>query len=230
MRTLLPSLPTALLALGLGSAPAVAQAPDLPTLAVLDLEDGGSLGPDAQNLSTLGKGLAAMLTTEMMRNPRVEMVERDRVRALIDEQKLAIGGMVDPQTAVQIGKLIGARYMLFGSYADVYSTLRVDVRVVEVETGRVRRAQEVTDKRENLFKSVQTLSSRLFKELELTSRETAPPAAPIPARAALFFSQGLGYEDTGETEQAKAMYRKALEAHPEYAEARKRLEKLGGGR
>ena len=212
----------------LASVPVFAQQQDLPTLAVLDLSDGGSLGPDAQNLSQLGKGLGAMITTEMMRNPRVRMVERDQIQHLLTEQKLGLSGMIDPATAIEVGKLLGARYMVFGSYTDVFSNLRIDLRVVEVETGKLQRAQEVTDKRENLFRTVNRLTSQLFKDLNLEPTSPVPAAPAVPAKAALLFSQGLGFEDAGDTQKAREMYDRALEVFPQYEDARKRLSRLGG--
>lgn len=218
-----------LAAVALGSTTAATQQ-NLPTLAVLDLADGGSLGPDAQNLSQLGKGLGSMITTEMMRNPRVIMVERDEVQRLIGEQKLALSGMIDPGTATQVGKLLGARYMVFGSYTDAFSNLRIDVRVVEVETGRLRRSYEVTDKREHLFRSVSRLTNQLFKDLDLEPASPIPAAPVIPARAALLFSQGLGFEDQGDNQKAREMYAKALEIFPQYEDAEKRLKGLEGAK
>jgi TolB-like protein len=200
-----------------------------PTLAVLDLTDGGSLGPEAQDLAGLGKGLAAMLTTEMSRNPRVTMVERDRLRSLLDEQRLTLSGAADEGTAVRVGRLLGARYMLFGSYADVYGQLRVDVRVVEVETGRLRRALEVTDRRENLFRTVARLAEETFRDLDLQPPGGMAATPPVPARAALLFSRGLALEDDGKRAEAAAMYRDALGAAPGYEAARSRLDRLGGG-
>lgn len=222
----------ALVTLGGAQNAAIAQtvAADVPTIAVLDLENGGSIGPDAQDLSDLGKGLGMMLTTEMMKNPRVQMVERDQIRALLDEQKLSLSGMADPATAIQVGKLVGAKYMIFGSYADVYSRLRIDVRIVEVETGVLRRAQEVTDDREKLFESVGRLATALFEDLELEPTTSLPATPPVPARAALLFSQGIGFEDRGHEAKARAMYERALELAPDYRAARTRLDGLGGGR
>jgi curli biogenesis system outer membrane secretion channel CsgG len=227
----------ALLAGGMGLAvtpapmPAAAQSSppaDAPTIAVLDLENGGSIGPDAQDLSDLGKGLGTMLTTEMMKNPRVRMVERDQLRALLEEQKLTLSGMADPSTAVMVGKLAGAQYMIFGSFADVFSRLRIDVRVVEVETGTLRRAQEVTDDRENLFASVGRIATLLFEDLNLEPHTPTPPSPQVPARAALIFSQGIGFEDRGDTAKAREMYERAIEIFPDYPDARERLEALGG--
>lgn len=209
--------------------PAVAQESGLPTLAVLDLKDGGSMGPDVQDLSNLGAGLAMMLTTEMMRNPRATLVERDQIKQLVAEQGLTLSGMVDAATAIEVGKLLGARYMLFGTYTDVMSRLRIDVRVVEVETGRLRQAKEVTRPREDVFESVAELAEMIFDDLELTPAQRLPERKPAPAPAVIFFSKGIGFEDRGDTEQAKAMFRRALEIFPEYEEARERLAKLEAG-
>jgi TolB-like protein len=201
--------------------------PQAPTLAVLDLTDGGSLGPDAHDLSALGKGLAAMLTTELSRNPRVQVVERDRIRALLDEQRLTLSGTADEATAVRVGKLLGAQYMLFGSYADVYGQLRIDVRVVDVETGRLRRAQEVTDRRENLFHSVTALAAETFRDLSLEARSGGREVPAVPAQAALLFSRGLAMEDAGDAAGAGALYRQALQVAPAYGDAQTRLARLG---
>lgn len=206
-----------------------AQSAELPTLAVLDLKDGGSMGPDVQDLSNLGAGLAMMLTTEMMRNPRTSMVERDQIKALVAEQGLTLSGMIDPATAIEVGKLVGAQYMLFGTYTDVMSRLRIDVRVVEVETGRLRQARELTRPREELFETVAALAQGIFEDLELLPSERLPERKPAPAAAVIFFSKGIGHEDRGEVEDAKAMFRRALEIFPDYEEARERLAKLEGG-
>lgn len=208
---------------------AAPQESELPTLAVLDLKDGGSMGPDVQDLSSLGAGLAMMLTTEMMRNPRTAMVERDQIKQLIAEQGLTLSGMIDPATAIEVGKLVGAEYMLFGTYTDIMSRLRIDVRVVDVETGRLRQAREVTRPREQLFEAVAELAALVFEDLELLPAEKLPERRPAPAPAVIFFSKGIGHEDRGEVEQARAMYQRALEIFPDYQEARERLAKLGAG-
>lgn len=217
---------TALPVMGVAAA---AQEAGLPRLAVMDLKDGGSMGPDAQDLTNLGAGLAAMLTTEMMRNPRAVMVERDEIKNLIAEQGLALSGMVDEATAIQVGKLLGVQYLLQGSYTDAFGQLRIDVRVVEVETGRLVEAKETTRPRTDVFRMVTELAGQVFRDLSLAPAERLPERKPTPAAAVVFFSKGIGFEDRGDMEQAKAMYRRALEIFAEYDEARARLEKLEAG-
>lgn len=223
-----PAAATLLLALAAGGT-AAAQEAALPRLAVMDLKDGGSMGPDAQDLTNLGAGLAAMLTTEMMRNPRAVMVERDQIKNLIAEQGLALSGMVDESTAIQVGKLLGVQYLLQGSYTDAFGQLRIDVRVVDVETGRLIEARETTRPRTDVFRMVTELAGEVFRDLRLTPSERLPARKPTPAPAVVLFSQGLGFEDRGDVERAKVMFRRALEIFPEYEEARARLEKLEAG-
>ena len=69
-------------------------------------------------------------------------VEREDVIRAFDEQRFQMSGMVDPSTAVSIGKMIGAKYIVIGNVTGltreggtVYS--HVSVKIVEVETGRV---------------------------------------------------------------------------------------------
>lgn len=157
------------------------------------------------------------------------MAERDQIRQLVVGQGLALSGMVKAATAIQVGRLLGAHYMLFGSYTDVMSCLRIDVRVVEVETGRLRQAKEVTRPREDVFESVAGLAEMIFADLELTPADRLPEREPAPAPAVIFFSKGIGFEDRGDAEQAKAMFRRALEIFPDYQEARERLAKLEAG-
>lgn len=208
---------------------AAAQEAALPRLAVMDLKDGGSMGPDAQDLANLGAGLATMLTTEMMRNPRAVMVERDQIKHLIAEQGLALSGMVDQATAIEVGKLLGVQYLLLGGYTDAFGQLRIDVRVVDAETGRLIKARETTRPRTDVFRMVTELAGEVFQDLRLTPADRLPERRSVPATAVVHFSQGLGFEDRGDVERAKAMYRRALEIFPEYEEARARLGKLEDG-
>jgi tetratricopeptide (TPR) repeat protein len=109
------------------------------------------------------------------------------------------------------------------------SRLRVDVRIVEVETGRLREAREVTRPRAELFETVAELAATIFRDLELEPAERLPERRPLPASAVILFSKGIGFEDRGDAEQAKAMYRRALEIFPDYQEAKDRLARLERG-
>ncbi|HBA61578.1 MAG TPA: hypothetical protein DCZ92_12340 [Elusimicrobia bacterium] len=60
-------------------------------------------------------GLQDSLTASLMKTAKIRLVERARVDAALAELKLASSGLVDSNTAAQVGKLIGAKYAVLGS-------------------------------------------------------------------------------------------------------------------
>lgn len=89
--------------------PAAAQAA-LPGIAVMELENkSGWQGYE------LGDGMADMLTTALVQTKKFRVIERARLKKILEEQELGASGLVTPQTAAKIGKLLGVQYMVIGS-------------------------------------------------------------------------------------------------------------------
>ena len=109
-----------------------------PTVAIMYFNN-NVFTKDARDYDGLTKGVPDFLVTEMASNPNIRVIERDQVQKLIDEQKLTSGGQVDRETAVKVGKLLGAQHMIFGGFmADPKGNFRIDARAVNVEIGRDR--------------------------------------------------------------------------------------------
>ncbi len=111
--------------------PAVAQ-DTRPGIAVLPFTNGGSYGQDKENFAALERGIPATLIAELTLNPALRLVERAETQRLLDEQNLAESGRVDAATAAKIGSLVGARYIITGTFIDYYGKFRVDARIVDV--------------------------------------------------------------------------------------------------
>ena len=62
----------------------------------------------------VANALADMLTTELVKTRKFDVVERTALSAIADEQNLGASGAVDFATAARIGKLKGADYMVIG--------------------------------------------------------------------------------------------------------------------
>jgi len=106
----------------------------LPSVAILYFNYEGQ---DAQ-LQVLKKGLAQMLISHVQPGvPSVKIVERERLEDILKELELGSSGKIDPDTAAKVGKLIGARYLVVGSYFDLFGSLRIDSRLLNVETGEI---------------------------------------------------------------------------------------------
>ncbi|MGD8833726.1 MAG: CsgG/HfaB family protein, partial [Desulfobacteraceae bacterium] len=80
-------------------------------------------------------GIPAMLMTDLESIGLFNIVSRERFSDIVKEQQLQASGLVDPETAVQMGKLIAAHYILTGSFSVMEDRMRIETNVYSVESG-----------------------------------------------------------------------------------------------
>tara|TARA_Y100001970_G_scaffold140892_1_gene173537 strand:+ start:1014 stop:1979 length:966 start_codon:yes stop_codon:yes gene_type:complete len=120
-------------------------------LAVLDFEGSDMLRGKAD------LKMSDMLTTSLFNTSRFEIVERNKIDKVFQEQNFGMSGMVDESTAAEVGKILGAEYVIFGSitYADVTTydkfafdlketKVIIDVRAVNTTTGQILLSETAT--------------------------------------------------------------------------------------
>jgi TolB-like protein len=204
-----------------------------PAIAVLPFSNGGSFGPDKEDLTALEVGVQQLLLTELVQNESLRIVERSRLREILEEQALVTSGQVDPRTAARIGRLVGARYVVIGGFMEDSGRFRLNGRVVDVETSEVLKAHLVQDRRQNLYEMLVDLADRITRGVNLPPLP-APVAEQrrtreIPPEAVVLYSRALVYQDGGRREQAIELYRQLADRFPEMTEAREALRQLDGG-
>ena len=96
-------------------------------IAIIDFEGIGVSTQEARSLTQ-------RLTSEMIRLEVYQVLERSEMKRLLDEQKFQFSGCVNTQCAVDIGKMLGAKYMIVGSINKIGSTYAIDARMINVET------------------------------------------------------------------------------------------------
>jgi len=201
-----------------------------PGIAVLPFDNGGSYGQGKEDFDALQKGIAGMLISELAQNPSARVVEREDVQRLIEEQNLGAAGRVDPQTAAKIGKLVGARYVVLGTFIDFYGDFRLDARLVNVETSEILKVEKDQAQRDHLFQIIQNVAGRLMKDANLPPlpRQASEQrmSRQVPTEALTFYSRALLYQDRGQRDKAADMYQRAIAVFPEYAEAAEGLKRL----
>jgi curli biogenesis system outer membrane secretion channel CsgG len=117
-------------------------------VAVVDFENKTTYG------QRLGTASADILVTELGHTDRFILIERAKLDKLMAEQKLGLTGAVDPNTAAQMGKLLGAAAIVTGAVSEFgvksqgsdmliaeskkqVAEAVVDVRVIDAETGQI---------------------------------------------------------------------------------------------
>ena len=216
--------------------PAMAAAQDTrPGIAVMPFENGGSYGQDAEDFEALTIGIQQMLLTEFAVNDQLRVVERGRIKDLMGELELTRGGAVDANTAAQIGRLVGARYMVFGSFIDFYGDFRLNARVVNVETGEIVKTENARDQRDKFFSIVVDLAQKLQRGLDLPQlsrqamQQRQERSTEIPREAVRLYTRALLYADRGDTERATELFSQVAHDYPDYTEAQVALRQLQEG-
>ncbi len=226
---------TLALAVTLGmSMPGSAHAQDTrPGMAILPFENGGSFGKNAEEYAALSRGIPAILLSTLSQSTTMRLVDRERVQHLVDEQDLGAAGRVDAATAARVGQLVGARYMIAGTFIDLYGEFRIDARVIDVETGEILRTvrsnPEIKDAK-RLFGIITSVATAIVKDLDLPPLSTrSARTTEVPSEAISLYSRALLYDDRGDRDKAVEYYRKAIDLFPAFTEARDGLRKASGG-
>jgi TolB-like protein len=217
------------------SVPALQAQDTRPGIAVMPFTDGGSYGKDKEDFAALQKGLAGMMISELGQNTALRVVDRENIQAIIDEQKLGKDGYLDQATAAKVGKLVGAKYMIMGTFIDFYGRFRIDARLVDVETSEVIKSvtsDKDQNKREEMFKILQNVSTKLMADTKLpqlsATQASAAKARNVPTEALNYYARALAYQDKGDKAKAAELFKAAITAFPEYTEAKAGLTKVSG--
>ncbi len=113
------------------------------------------------------QGLADGFADSFARDGRFRVVERSQLDKAMTELKLNASGAVDPATAQQVGKLIGAKYLVVGSFQIFEGVMRLSARMIRVETGEIVHAQTLSGPTKEALK----LSDNAAQEFLRTVKE-----------------------------------------------------------
>lgn len=125
-----------------GDAPSPSQ---VESVAVWEPEPGGLTSPEATPfLSEMAPALAAEIMAVFSEAETYTLVEREKLLLALEELNLGSSELASPNTRLEIGRLIGAKWMVFSVYQAFGGSFRIDLRRVAVETGQVAGAASET--------------------------------------------------------------------------------------
>ncbi len=102
------------------------------TVAVLEFQRTGGLeASEAMTLTNRFRGLLVQTET-------FEVVEREKMKEILKEQDFTMGDQCNSsECAVQIGQLLGVQAMIAGDIGKVGQTYTLDLRMVDMATGKI---------------------------------------------------------------------------------------------
>jgi TolB-like protein len=128
------------------AAAASAKLPDDP-VAVLPFKN---LNQDPA-LEWLRAGIAETMISDLKKSTTVRVVERDQIDRALWEIALQQKTSTEDATPVQVGKMVGAKTIVVGSFQQSGSSLRINARFVTVETGVVLDTAKTTGPSTSVF-------------------------------------------------------------------------------
>lgn len=181
------------------SRPASAQSAS-PAVVVWDFDNQSPPGLGAQE-GFLRRALGESLTQSLLQPGGPPVVERQRLKDLLAEQKLSAAQLSDEDTRVRLGKILGAARMVFGGFMVLGDEVQVHVRVVDTATARVLFSDEAQAPLADVMERVQPLNRRLARAL---GSQGAGPGGTASYSAASWqaYDRALALADAGQLDQA----------------------------
>ena len=222
---------TGLLALtaltALAATAASAQTP-LPAVVVWDFENqtpgAGAAGDRADFLK---RSLSENLTVTLLQVAGLPVVERQRLKDVLAEQKLGAGALADEDARLKLGRIIGAQRMIFGGYFVLGDAVQVHVRLIDTTTSRVLFSDEASTPLAGVMAEVAPMNRRLALALAGNSAAAAAPAAAGPrghgAATWQAYDRALALADAGDFDAAVQALQGVLARDKDFLPAERQL-------
>jgi len=196
------------------------QPPTPRTVAVMPLQYKGA---DAQ-YAVMGKGIAEMIMTDLSQIKSLQVVERLRVQALMDEMALGQAGLTGDDHTAAYGRMIGAGKVVFGDFTTgEKNRMQMDVFYGDVINNRYSNPITLKDAVKNFFLLEKDLVFKVIGEMGVpvspSEKEQIQSFPTQNLQAFIAYCNGLEMEDQGQFAQAVEFYNQAARLDPQFQRA-----------
>lgn len=168
-----------------------AQADTRPVVVVFEFNN-NSIGKDREDYDGVRKGIQDLLITSLASNAKYRIVDRSHLDQVLQEQNLARDGRVDAQTAVRVGKILGAQYAVTGALmSNGRGTAVMTAYTINLETSEDQNPQKLQGSTDDVLGLIDRLATAVNTQMKLpavatrvgdaggvTHSDAAAPSAP----------------------------------------------------
>lgn len=156
---------------------------DMLTLWLMDFETVGYHLQEGRSLM-----LTSACTELLMQEPRIKVVERALLDKIMDELKLGTSQLVEQPSLISLGRLVAARFIVFGRLVYDGAVTQASLRCVDVETGEIK---AVVNADFDTAAPVSQIASHLVNSLKAKLGKYYP-LSPSKISGQKMLSDGLG--------------------------------------
>jgi TolB-like protein len=188
-----------------------------------------------RDYSWISAGMTDTVIADLNRIQTISVITDDSRKKAFKEIHLGLSGALSEETAISVGKITGANLIFTGSYMVAGGRVRVVAKLVNIETGTVKKSIKIDGTVDGIFDLQDKVVFSLMAEAEKITiadierihfsesdkKEIADKPNPN-LKAYEWYAKGLEIEETN-PKQALAYYENALEIEPEYLKALLRI-------
>ena len=176
-----------------------------------------------QDYQWLSKGLADMLISDLSGLSGIKIIEREALEKVLQEQALSLTGLTNEGSAAEVGKLLQADQLIYGGYIINDDRIRIDVKLVSVESGSILYAFDVKGDIEDIFELEAELISGFYQHFSLKGKSIPkiPETNSVDALARFYI--GIDHLDHKRYTQAESEFSRAAELDPLFYRAQEGL-------
>jgi non-specific serine/threonine protein kinase len=174
----------------------------------------------------LGVGIAETVTADLKSIEGLTIIGRERVFEVLRRFGVEKQNETDTVFATQVGREIGARWIISGGYQRLGEMVRITARFVDVESGEVMKTVKIDGQIDQIFelqdKIVEELSQGLEFSLRSGEREVIAQRETDVIEAYEAFTNGviaLRSMSREAISQAITFFERAIELDPKYSRA-----------
>jgi len=190
-------------------------------------------------------GLASMMITDIEEIGMFNIIGKERLKDVLQQQEFQLTGLVNPDSASKIGNLTGAQYILTGSFMEMSGNLRIEAQVFSVEKGTVAGTAAVNGRTDQFFDLQKSLllKTTVFLDTLLNEEEQKKLARNIETRSVeaslnnyrgeIALSKAEDLKARGKSDEArktiveaKENFERAVKIDPAYEKAKENLSRI----
>jgi len=208
--------------MALSSSEAMAQKID--TIAVLPFQSHGAF----QDTAIWRFGFPEALASHLAKVPGITIVDRVQLSLVLQEMSLGQSGVISSETAMKVGSVIGARFLITGAVYRIDRAVRMVIQLIEISTSKLTASAAVSEAyaRPGDYFIVEAKGIReFFRHLAKLNPSFAmqPPAFESDENSlAAFsqFSQALENLDNGNPQAAQRLMEMAIRSDSRFYKAK----------
>lgn len=130
-------------------------------IAILEFDNNSGI----EEYNWLSGGIPEILTSKLSNVPDLVVIERRQIKKTLSDVAFTQTGLVDPEKAVTVGKMLGADIVILGSFQIIGKSILITSRVIDVETSKISGSKNVRGSLDKIFDLEFELAEQLIEEL-----------------------------------------------------------------